>query len=116
METLFWCICTLALGILLGVLIEIDIKIYNRIAKQQKDLEVKKARTTLMKIRDRQCTSVNNKCNRCDYNTEFGCLANSALKYVINIECVNAPDDEIDSETLDDEAYEAEDFNSEENL
>lgn len=101
METLFWCICTLALGLLLGILIEIDIKFYDRVVKHQKELEVKKARTLLMKIRDRQCGSVKSKCSTCEYNTEDGCLVNSALKYVINIECVNLPeDDELDSEEL----------------
>ena len=94
METLFWCICTLAIGILLGVLIEIDIKFYEQIVKNRKDAEIKKARTLLMKIRDRQCTEVSNNCVGCKYNTEFGCLANSALKHLISIEFVNAPDED----------------------
>lgn len=94
METLFWCLFTLAIGILLGIIIELDVKFYDRRVKQKRDIEVKKARTLIMKIRDRQCLSVKNKCANCDYNTEEGCLANSALKHIINIECVNVPEED----------------------
>ena len=101
METIFWCLFTLAIGVLLGILIEIDIKFYDRRVRQKRDIEVKKARTLLMKIRDRQCLNVKNKCVGCEYNTESGCLASSALKYVINIECVNATNE--DEDNLEDE-------------
>lgn len=103
METLFWCICTLAIGILLGVLIEIDVKFYEQLIKHKKETEIKKARTLLMKIRDRQCTAMHNSCEGCEYNTEFGCLASSAIRNIVSIECINTTDTEEDTEDTEDE-------------
>ncbi len=108
METLFWCAFTLAIGVILGIIIEIDIKFYDRRVKKKRDIEVKNARTLMMKIRDRQCLSVNNKCSKCEYNTEEGCLANSALKHVLAIEYINTPDEDEDINKLDEEAIDIE--------
>lgn len=103
METLFWCSCTLLIGVIAGILLDLDFKYYEKVVKNLKMIEIKKARRALMKVRDRQCVEVKSKCSICPYNTEDGCLANGALKDIINIEMISTPDD--DEETLDEDEY-----------